>query len=384
MRLFVFAGETSGDLHGEKVISALKALDPKLLCEGVAGPKMRNLGVKGPYKMEDFQVMGFSDVLQNLPDLYNKFYAILDHILTTNPDGCLFIDYPGFNLRMAKKLRERGYKGKIIHFICPSVWAWGKKRIDFMAKYHDLLLTIYPFEAAYFADTTLEVQYIGNPLVGTIEKYSAKDGFYEQTSLPKKPLIALFPGSRRGEIERNLPTQLKALEIVKKSLPDHKIALSVVSPKLQQTITNQIKKSGLKLNSDIFLVPNCYNYELMQEARVALAKSGTITLELALFKKPTVVVYSLSFLNRMVAKHLLKLNLPHYCIVNILRGQTVFPELIQAGCNPETIASRLLDFELKPETREKTVKGCEEVLEKLGRHDSGRVAAEAIYAKLNG
>ena len=384
MKLFVFTGETSGDLHGEKVISALKALDPTVHCEGVAGPKMRNLGIKGPYKMEDFQVMGFTDVLKNLPDLYNKFFCLLEYILRTNPDGCLFIDYPGFNLRMAKKLRERGYKGKIIHFICPSVWAWGKKRIEFMAKYHDLLLTIYPFEAAYFAHTSLPVHYIGNPLVDTIEKFSAKPGFYEQTSLPKKPLIALFPGSRKGEIERNLLTQLKALEIVKKSLPDYKIALSVVSPKLQNTITDQIKKSGLKLNSDIFLVPNCYNYELMQEARVALAKSGTITLELALFKKPTVVVYGLSFLNQIVAKYLLKLNLPHYCIVNILRGKTVFPELIQEGYDPETIAKHIVDLELKNETREKVIKGCEEVLDKLGRHDSGRVAAEAIYAKLVG
>lgn len=382
-RLFVFAGETSGDLHGEKVISYLKKLDPSLTVDGVAGPKMRNLGIKGPYKMEEFQVMGFTDVLKNLPDLYTKFHKVLNYILKENHDGCLLIDYPGFNLRLAKALREKGYKGKIIHFICPSVWAWGKKRVDVMAKHLNRLLTIYPFEAKYFEHTTLDVTYIGNPLVETIEAFQPKSSFREQTNLPlNKPLIALFPGSRLGEIERNLEVQLKALEQVKASLPDYKIALSVVSPKLQKAITDQIQKSSLKLNSDIFLVPSCFNYELMQEARMALAKSGTITLELALFKKPTVVVYGLSKLNKFIAKYLLRLKLPHYCIVNILKGNTVFPEHISEGFDPDSIAKRVLDMELNLDKRSSCIAGCEEVRQILGQHQAGLEAAQAIYEEI--
>lgn len=382
-KLFVFAGETSGDLHGEKVISHLKKLCPTLHVEGVAGPKLRNLGIKGPYKMEEFQVMGFSDVIFNFRDLYKKFYSVLDHILKTNPDGCLLIDYPGFNLRLAKKLREKGYKGKLIHFICPSVWAWGKSRIDLMAQNLDLLLTIYPFEAAYFAKTPLKVQYIGNPLVETIDAFSPKPHFREQAQLPEgKPLIALFPGSRKGEIERNLLTQLKALSIVKEKLPNHKIALSVVSPKLQKVISDQIQKSDLKLNSDLFLVPSCFNYELMQEARVALAKSGTITLELALFKKPTVVVYGLTALNRFIAQYLLKLKLPFYCIVNILNQKQVFPELIEKGFDAETCANSILELETNNVKRKEVIDGCTSVREKLGTFTSGQVAAEAIYETL--
>lgn len=381
-KLFVFSGETSGDLHGEKVIQALKKLDPMIAVDGVAGPKMRNLGIRGPYKMEEFQVMGFTDVIKNFPDLYTKFHKVLDTILKEKPDGCLLIDYPGFNLRLAKALREKGYKGKIIHFICPSVWAWGKKRVDLMSKHLDKLLTIYPFEAKYFSHTPLDVTYIGNPLVETIDAFTPKSSFREQTNLPEKPLIALFPGSRLGEIERNLAVQLKALEEVKKSLPDYKIALSVVSPKLQKAITDKIQQTNLKLNSDIFLVPSCFNYELMKEARLALAKSGTITLELALFKTPTVVVYGLSRLNRFIAKYLLQLKLPHYCIVNILKGNTVFPEHIAEGFEPSLIAKRILDLELNEDTRSHCIQGCEEVRNILGKHESGMEAAKAIYEKI--
>ena len=158
--LFIFVGEKSADLHGEKILQALKQLDPALHISGVAGPRMRKVGIECILPMEDFQVMGFIDVFLALPKLVRQFYFVADQILSSNPKAVLFIDYPGFNLRMAKHLRKKGYKGKLCHYICPSVWAWGKKRIPLMAKHLDLLLTILPFEKNYFADTDLQVAYV--------------------------------------------------------------------------------------------------------------------------------------------------------------------------------------------------------------------------------
>ncbi len=152
---FIFAGEASGDLHGGPLVKALKQLNPASTITGVAGPAMRAQGVECLIPMEEFQVMGFSDVLAAFPKLWRQFHQVRDTILTTKPEVVILIDYPGFNLRLAKALRKKGFQGKIVQMICPTVWAWGKNRIHTMVNTLDLLLTIYPFEADCFANTSL-------------------------------------------------------------------------------------------------------------------------------------------------------------------------------------------------------------------------------------
>lgn len=374
--LFIFAGEASGDSHAASLVQELKLLAPQLALEGVAGPKMRNLGVKTFLRMEEFQVMGFSDVIQHFPALYKHFYEIKKHLLKTKPRLILFIDYPGFNLRLAKALRKDGYKGKMVHYICPSVWAWGKKRVHTLANTLDELLTIYPFEKDFFAETNLKVSYIGNPVVEAIETHTFQSDWRKMAGLPDKTenLIAVFPGSRQGEIARNLPVQLQALQIIKEALPHTHFALSVTSPKLQAAITPYLAASKVKLH----LVPSNFNYELMQEASSAIAKSGTITLELALLKRPTTVVYGLSRLNRFIAQYLLRLKLPYYCIVNILLGKEVFPELIKEGFDAKSLAAMAIRMETDATLRKTIVEGCEAVKHLLGPSQSSKNAAKKV------
>lgn len=377
-RLFLFAGEPSGDLHGCHLFRALKEQFPEAHIEGVAGPLMRAQGMTYLWKVEDFTVMGFSDVILALPRLIRQFYEIKNHIITTQPDAVILIDYPGFNLRLAKALRKAKYKGKIVHYICPTVWAHGKSRIEHMAQTLDLLLTIFPFEKPYFAGTSLKVEFVGNPLVEGIKSYPYCSNWKSHAQLPAKPLIAIFPGSRKGEIARNLPTQLTALKALKEQHSEIAFGISCSADHFQADILKIIEQSALKLNEDVFLIPKKYTYELMKDSRSALAKSGTVTLELALHKCPTAVVYALTPLNRWIAKYILKLNLPYYCIVNILGNREIFPEMIAQGFDADTILKHSRELLLDGAKRDACLKDCQDVQNLLSSSNASQVAAQKI------
>ncbi|MCB1113440.1 MAG: lipid-A-disaccharide synthase [Chlamydiia bacterium] len=378
--LFIFAGEASGDTHGQSLVQEILKLRPDLKISGVAGPKMRKEGVKPILKMEDFQVMGFQDVFLALPGLISKFFQVRDWILQNKPKAVVLIDYPGFNLRLAKALKKGGFKGKVLHYICPSVWAWGKGRIKTLAKYVDELYTIYPFEKKYFENTPLSVHYIGNPVVETLKKTPLNPEWKKLSGLPETfqgPLIALFPGSRKQEIEKNLNLQLEAAEKIKEAIPHAEFALSVTSPKIQAVISEYLSKSKLKIP----IVPSCFNYELMKESQAAIAKSGTITLELALSKCPTTVIYGVSPLNRFIAKYLIRLKLPYFCIVNILKNEEVFPELIEKGFNADALTLKSLALLEDEAVKTKTLTGCQEVIDILGDSHASEIAAKHVVAK---
>lgn len=360
--LFIFAGEQSGDLHGSHLIKALKEIKPDVYIFGVGGPAMREQGLEILLKMEEFEVMGFTDVIFSLPKLLRLFYQVLHTILNKLPEVVLLIDYPGFNLRLAKALRKRGYQGKIVQYVCPSVWAHGKKRIKHMAETLDLLLTILPFEPPYFAESGLKTLYVGNPLQEYIKLHSYRNDWKQELNIPvDSSLIALFPGSRQGEVKRNLPAILEAAEKLKKDQANIRFVLSCAHVSTEVVTRKLLKKSSLKENQDVFFIPKKYAYEMMRDSRASVAKSGTVTLELALHHCPTVVVYQLTWLNRLVAKWILKLNLPHYALANILAERTVFPELIEHGFSPENIYVELKELINESSKRKACLKGCQEI-----------------------
>ncbi len=366
--LFIFAGENSADLHGEKLLHALLEKNPNLKVTGVGGPRMRALGMDCILPMEEFQVMGFIDVFIALPRLISKFYFVAREIQRLNPRAVVTIDYPGFNQRMAKHLRKKGFKGKLIHFICPSVWAWGKKRIPLMAKNLDLLLSILPFEKQIFANTKLPVVFVGNPLSERIKAYA-----YKPLDMPKdKKIIALFPGSRRKEIERNLKIQLDLC----KELPDYHIALSIADEKFRPFILETIRNQGWK-EDEISLVPANYSYELMKAAYLAIAKSGTVTLELALHRVPTVVIYGVSRLDKIIAYDILRIRLPFYCLVNIIAQKEVFPELIGPNLTLDNLRTKVHELLTDP-ARAKIQRECDIIIRDLSGKETSQESATEI------
>lgn len=334
--LFIFAGEASGDLHGSHLVQELFALNPNLKVCGVGGPKMRVFPFDCLMMSEEFQVMGFTDVLLALPRIMKNFYRIRNFILANQPKVVVLIDYAEFNLRLASSLRKNGFRNKLVHYISPSVWAWRKNRAKSMEKTLDLLLTIFPFENAFFKNTNLACKYVGNPLINKISGHIYNSNWKSIFSMPEN-FFALFPGSRSGEIERNLPLQLQAAK--KLRMP---FAISCAHPNLEKAIISIAQSHTFHQGIDFKLIPETYSYDLMKDASFAIAKSGTATLELALHGCPTVVTYQLTHLNYLVAKHLFKINLPYYCIANILLGERALPEMVGVNLDPLHLAEQAL------------------------------------------
>ncbi len=383
MKLFIFAGELSGDTHGGSLLQALKGRIPQLSVSGVAGPALRAQGVESVLPMEAFSVMGLSDVLWSLPRLWRHFNCIRDHILNVQPEVVVFIDSPSFSLRMAKTLRKHGFKGKIVQYICPTVWAWGKHRIQRLVNAFDLLLTIYPFEAQYFAHTPLRVQYVGNPVQEMISRRQYDPNWRASFGVqPQNQLLALFPGSRLGEIKRNLPLQLEAAKLLQKQYPEISILISNAQEQNTQLIQELTADKRLKLDREAFLIPKEHSFDLMRSCRSAIAKSGTVTLELALHQCPTVAMYQLSTLNRLYARHILRLDLPFYCIVNILGEKEIFPEFIDQSGSSQDLYDRLKPLYEEGNARNRCIADCQTIQSMFKTNDASSCAAQAIQETL--
>lgn len=384
--LFVFAGETSGDVHGAALLKRLREKHPYLKIAGVAGPKMREHGVDLFMPMENFQVMGYSAVFKSILRLIYLFKKTERYILRENPKAVLFIDFPGFNLRMAKALRKKNFKNKLIHYICPTVWAHGKKRIYTLSDTLDTLLSIFPFEHKYFEATPLKPTYIGHPLIeqASDEEYDAN--WKAKSKIPcDKPLIGLFPGSRSHEIKQNLPKILKSCEIFEKKHPGYVYVLSVAEPKLESKIKKCIQKSKFTIGKDLFLISSDLNFQMMKDIEASIATSGTINFELGVMKVPTVVVYHLSKINAFIARHLIKLNMPYYCIVNIICKKHIFPELYYLDFIPQKVADSLSELCNKNSyLRKNCFRGCIEMLKIMNSEKPPSVlAANEISALIH-
>jgi lipid-A-disaccharide synthase len=370
--LFIFSGESSGDSIGAELLASLLSLNPSLKISAVAGPKMREYPITTLLPMEEFQVMGFIDVLKSFLKLSKLFRFIKNTLLKNPPTTIVFIDYPGFNLRMASHLRRAGFKGSLIHYVCPSVWAWKKGRVMPMARDLNLLISIFPFEKECFTHTNLQVEYIGHPLVSKIESYQPNK---ESPDL-QSPIFSIFPGSRKKEIERNFSLQLKAAaELTDKS---YTIAVSYADESFLPLLEEEIKKYPFK---KIKLFPSKYNYDIMRKTHIAFATSGTITLELALYQVPTLVTYFITKGDFFLAKHIFHIKLPHYCITNYTVNKRIFPEFYGPDFTQDNLYATLTFMLNNPDTLARCKEQCSLVKEALTMPSPSLAAARHILKK---
>lgn len=372
-KIFLFAGEQSGDLHGKNLLDALKQQLPDHSFYGVGGPEMRKNGLDAIIPMEAFQVMGFTDVFKALPKLYQQFRIIKKNLIKNPPEAIILIDYPGFNLRLAKALRKAGYSGKLIHYISPTVWAWKKGRINHLAKTLDLLITIYPFEQKYFAHTPLQTCFVGHPLVTTVNSYT----YRQDINIPQAAdYLAIFPGSRPHEIKANLPLQLETAREFLKTNPHFHIIISQaredLAPLIQHVLTSFNDLSPTLVQGS--------SYEIMQKATLAIATSGTVTLELALHKVPTIVTYALTPLNYFIGSYIFRIRLPFYCIVNIICSKKVFPEFVHKNFLKEDLIASLNNlYEYRNDCRQE----CQSIKDLLTQKDASLYAANEITSLIS-
>ncbi len=354
MSLFVVAGEKSGDAIAAKVLAPLSK---EITIEGVIGPKLKELGAKDLFSIDSFSVMGFVDILKSLPRFIYLFKKIKKEIIKKNPKLVLLVDNAEFSLLLAKSLRKSGFKGKIAQLVSPSVWAWRKSRIKTLEENFNLLLSIFPFEKSYFEDSLLPVEYVGHPLMDELKNYEPEN----QIHFPnEKPVISLFPGSRKKETLLNLTLQLEAL----KGIESHQIAISVASKKILPLIEKILKKTHI----DATLIFPENRFELMQKSDFALSKLGTVNLELAFFNVATITTFPLPKIEQFLLQHIFKVFLPHYSLVNILAERRVFPEYVASFANAEHLKREIKNFATKKDLREFVSQGCELVKKKLEEH----------------
>lgn len=373
--LFLFAGEVSGDLHGEHLLKELYALKPDLKVKGVGGPKMRSLGMECLMKMEDFEVMGFVDVLSSLPKLRRQFNTLKEELLKYPPKAIVCIDYPGFNLRLAKALYKKGSPSKRIHYICPTVWAWGKRRIPKMERSLDQLLTILPFEPDLFSREKLEVDYVGHPLISRITNHQYNPKWHQNYGIEREEqILSIFPGSREKELLRNFPKQIKVAKLLQKEAPDLHIAVSCCDEKFIPLL----KKEG----DDFLIIDHSHRYELMRASHLSMATSGTVTLELALHYIPTVVTFAISLLDTFIAQTILGINLPHYSLPNIIYSGELFPELFGPNFSEKALYEKMIEFTLSEYKRGSCIEKCKRVQSLLGQKNASQEVARKIISAI--
>jgi lipid-A-disaccharide synthase len=337
MKYYLIAGEASGDLHGSNLIRAIREEDPEAVFRAFGGDLMEAAGASLARHFRDLAFMGFVEIVQNLPTILRNFRICKEDIEQWQPDVLIFIDYPAFNLLIAKWAKKRDFR--TFFYISPQVWAWKERRVKTIRAAIDRLFVILPFETDFYAKHGMDVDFVGHPLLDVIEPYTPPADFREIHGLGPDPIIALLPGSRRQEIQRMLPTMLAMIP----HFSDHQFVIAGAPSASSDLYKKILAEYNLSLNSKLHLISN-QTYPLLSQARAAIVTSGTATLETALFEVPQVVCYKGDALSYQIAKRLVKV--PYISLVNLIADREVVTELIQHDFNTERLhkeVTRLLD-----------------------------------------
>ena len=367
MKYYIIAGEASGDLHGSNLIKELKKLDTAASIRCWGGDKMQAAGGELVKHYRDLAFMGFTEVLMNLGTILRNLKFCKQDILSYKPDTLVLIDYPGFNLRIAKWAKQQGLK--VIFYISPQVWAWKENRVKMMKECIDKMLVILPFEKDYFKNRwNWKVEYVGHPLVQVIDKFRAIHPDLKPNAQPPFT-IALLPGSRKQEILKKLPIMLE----VSKEFPEH-IFIIAKAPAVEDAFYNDL----LKDYSNVSHVAN-QTYELLLKANAALVTSGTATLETALFGVPEVVCYKGSAISYQIAKRVIKVK--YISLVNLIMFRLVVHELIQDALTPKNLTKELNQLLFDPKRINQLNNDYKELKEMLG--EGGNASAKAAASIVN-
>lgn len=373
-RLYVVAGELSGDAHGAGLLRALKAKLPTVGIHGAGGPEMAEVAGTGLCDwVEDAAVMGVWEVLKRYGWFKERFARMLAELKEFRPDVLLLIDYPGFNLRFAEAVRKECPETRIVYYISPQVWAWNKGRIPKMVKLLDEMLCLFPFEQPIFQEAGLKTTFVGHPLVDELEEKRIPRVVRDAN------LVGLFPGSREREVARLFPMMIEAAKLLKSSGGDLKFEVPAASAKLAAQINGLLADAGV---GDLIAVNRGESHSLMQRACCAVIASGTATLEAAYYGLPYCLVYRVAPLTYAAAKVLVKIK--RIGIVNILAEEDVVEELIQADAEPAAVARALREFLDSPEKRAALRAKLADTCSKLGGPGAHERAASAVAGWLVG
>jgi lipid-A-disaccharide synthase len=368
MRYFIIAGEQSGDLHGSNLVRELSEADKNAEIKCWGGDLMESAGATLLVHYRKLAFMGFVAVIKNIGAIFGNIRLCRKQISDFKPDVVIFIDYPGFNLRIAEFAKKAGYR--TFYYISPKLWAWNEGRVKKIKKYIDRMFIIFPFEVDFYKKHGISVEYQGNPLIDETEKrishFPSKENMYKYLGIEDKPVIAFLAGSRRHEIELILPEMLKTIH----HFPEYQFILAGVKNIPDAVYNKIIDKAPVKVIKE-------KTYEILYIAEAALVTSGTATLEAALHDTPQVVCYKGDFFSMLIAWMVIKVK--YISLVNLIMGYEVVKELVQYDITENSLLTELKAILPGGAKREKLLSDYNLLKSKLGSAGaSGRIAREMV------
>ncbi len=368
-KVFLIAGEVSGDLHGSLLVKELKRLDANLEFYGLGGKAMEREGVRIFFDLPSIAALGLGDVLKQYFLFRKIFYDTLNRVLREiKPDLIILIDYPGFNIRFAKKINKQI---PVVYYISPQVWAWGRRRIKTIARVVTRMLVLLPFEVDVYKGSGLDCRFVGHPLIDLVKPSKNAGAIKKEWCLEDKKIIALLPGSRKHEVRRILPVMLDAAAILKNKFPGYSFLLTE-TPTLSKALYDEILS---RHPLELLRIKN-QSYDVLAVAEFALVASGTATLETAISLKPFVIIYKTAASTYFLGRRLIRI--PYIGLVNVLAGKKVVPEFIQQDATGEKIAEEAARLLTDHEAQSSMIQNLKKVRDSLGESGASKRAAEQI------
>ena len=372
-KIFILTGEPSGDKLASVVISKLKHVNPDVEYSCVGGSHLNSLGIKSIFDQKEITYMGFTSVLLNIFKIKNRINKTVNEIIKFNPDILFSVDSPDFTLRVAEKVKKINNNIKTIHYVAPQVWIWRKKRVKKIKNFIDHILLLFNFEKKYFDEENINNTFVGHPL---IEKDLNVKTVLDNLVPKDKKIISIFPGSRKSETNILLPILLDFVNLMNKKSYTYTFVFHATDEN-KAFIINEVKNSNLN-NIDVVSDENIKS-QILSQSIFAVAKSGTVSLQISNNNIPSIIIYKLNFINFMIFK--LLINVKFANIINIINNKEVIPELLQKECNANEICKTVIFFLNNPDLINQQLKKCSETLEGIRSKTSSSSEAHSILRK---
>jgi lipid-A-disaccharide synthase len=375
-KILLVAGEVSGDLHGSYLVEAIQSIDPEIQFFGVGGDGLKRAGMRLLHHSQSLSVVGITEVFVKLGSILKALRTLKRSLEREKPDLVILIDFPDFNLRLAKIAHRRGIP--ILYYISPQIWAWRPKRVKLISRVIRKMVVLFPFEVPLYETAGVDVEWVGHPLLDIVKPTLSKEMAFQQFGLdPKRRTVGLLPGSRIHEIERLLPPLLASADLLQKEIPNLQFVIPLAPGISPATLSPWMRNVG-----SLIKVVEGQTYDAMNVSELLITASGTATLEGAILGKPMIIIYKVSSPSYWVGRALIRVD--HIGLVNLVAEKEIAPELIQKEVNPRRIADEAFRILKDPLLSRKMSDSMGEVRQKLGEPGAAQRAARIVTSLLYG
>jgi len=374
-KILLVAGEVSGDLHGSYLVEAIQCIDPEIQFFGVGGEGLKRAGMRLLHHSQSLSVVGITEVFVKLGTILKALRTLKRSLEREKPDLVILIDFPDFNLRLAKIAHRRGIP--ILYYISPQIWAWRPKRIKLIARLVKKMVVLFPFEVPLYEAAGVDVEWVGHPLLDIVKPTLSKEMAFQQFGLdPKRRTVGLLPGSRIHEVERLLPSLLASAHLLQREIPDLQFVVPLAPGIPKATLSFQMNNISVPVK-----VVEGFTYDVMNLCELLITASGTATLEGAILGKPMIIIYKVSFPSYWIGRALIRVD--QIGLVNLVAEKEIAPELIQKDVNPEKISDEAFRILRDPLLSRKMSESMGEVCQKLGKPGAAQRAARIVTSLLH-